>query len=180
MVLEQAILAFILNHQPEFYLERGDETRRERLEMVASELSRLPFRTAVALAVQGWEESKWARYVAEGCRDVPQKAPDCDHGKARGYWQFWANTCPAAYAYEPGTRESLREEIRCAARVWTNSTRWCSVTRGIPEAQGGFAGFGGGCQTKSSERRAKAYEVALQRVTRLRAQPAKPEEQAGG
>jgi len=170
MTLEQALLALLLA-QPAYHVEIPDQTRQDRLEAVAHELSALPQTVAVALAVQGYAESGWARYVAEGCTEIPKGSPDCDKGRARGYWQLWRNTCPSAYEYAAGTRESLHEEVSCAARIWNSSARRCSAMRGIPEAQGGFAAFSGSCVARSSERRATAYRSALARLERIRSRP---------
>jgi hypothetical protein len=86
MTFYQALLSILLA-QPSYYLERPDVTRTDRLEAVAAELAEMPRTVAVALVVQGHWESGWARYVWEGCTEIPRGAPSCDRGRASGYWQ---------------------------------------------------------------------------------------------
>lgn len=119
MTYLEALLALLLS-QPAFWLERPDPTREARLAQVASELAAFHPEIAAALVVQGQAESGFARYVADGCVNVPRKASDCDRGRARGYWQQWRAQCPGAYRYAAGTPESLHEEAHCVARRW----RW--------------------------------------------------------
>jgi len=75
MTYFDAILTLLLS-QPAFWLERPDETREPRMAQVAQELQAYPPEVASALVVQGQAESKYARYVWEGCRVVPKGAPD--------------------------------------------------------------------------------------------------------
>lgn len=119
-----ALLALLLA-QPAYYLERGDTTRAPRLELVASELAAYPPDVAAGLVAVGYAESGWARYVAEGCYQVPRGAPNCDGGRALGYWQLHRTTCPAAFSVPPWTRASLREQVACSARLWDGQSRRC-------------------------------------------------------
>ncbi len=172
----EALLALLLA-QPAFWLERPegdypDTTRGERLEMVASELATLPESVAIGLAVQGWRESRWAAYVWKGCVDVPKGASSCDKGRARGYWQLWAGTCPAAYEHFAGTRESLHEEVRCMARLWGGNILRCQERLNGDRIAAAFAGFSGGCSPAGAYYRAEAYNDTLARYLRLKARAA--------
>jgi hypothetical protein len=152
-----ALLALLLA-QPAYYLERPDPTRQARLELVAAELAAYPPDVAAGLAVIGHRESGWARYVAEGCYQVPRRAPNCDGGRALGYWQLHRGACPAAWLSPPWTRASLHEQVACAVRLWDGASRRC-----LPSG-GGF-----GCiwadRSWSATRWATAYSV-LQRGSR--------------
>ena len=145
MTYFDAILTLLLSH-PAFWLERPDDTRGPRMSQVAGEIQAYPPEVAAALIVQGQAESGFARYVAEGCRVVPKGAPDCDHGRARGYWQAWRAQCPVAYRYPVGSAQSLHEEVHCVARRW----RWHLA--GAGRAGGYLVG------------RDRAYRVALARM----------------
>lgn len=170
MTYFSALLALLLA-QPAYYPERPDDTREARLTMVAEELVRYPREIAVAAIVQGQAESTFARYVWRGClpEEIPEKAPDCDRFRARGYLQFWRNRCPAAYQYEPGTRESLREEIACFARGWKSNRQRC-VAQGVHPDEAGFTGFSGSswCAWRGGKVRAEAYRSALTRFMKLK------------
>jgi hypothetical protein len=130
-VTASALLAVLLALPP-YYLERGDPTRAPRLEAVAQELAAYPPDVAAGLIAIGDAETHWARYVGEGCYQIPRHAPDCDGGRALGYWQLHRSTCPAAFVSPPWSRESLHEQVACAARLWDGQSRRC-----LP-AGGGF------------------------------------------
>ncbi len=168
MTYFSALLALLLA-QPAFYLETPDDTRSARLTMVAEELVRYPRQIAVAAIVQGQAESGFARYVWEGCKLIPDKAPDCDHSRARGYFQLWRDRCVEAYRYAPGTRESLREELACFARHWKGNRQRCAA-QGVHPDEAGFSGFAGGywCTWRGAKRRAESYRAALTKFQKLK------------
>ncbi len=174
-MIYEAALFTLLQQQPACYVEIPDNTRDTRLTMVAHELARLPQSVAVALAYQGWQESKWSSWVWNGC--IPSKKPkgasgNCDRGRARGAFQLWENTCRAAYQYEPGTAESLHEEVACAARIWRNGIRRCEGRHPDGNIAGAFSAFAGAsCEWPGGAARAREYEATLQRFLRIRRQP---------
>jgi hypothetical protein len=164
-------LFLLLQRQPAYYLEAPDATRDMRLQMVAAELSQYPRSVSVALAYQGHRESGWALYVWRGCipAEIPKGAPSCDKGHARGYWQEWENTCRDAYRYQPGTAESLHEEVQCAARIWRSSLQRCRGRNDAGDIAGAFAGFSAvGCAWQGGKARASEYDATLTRFLRLR------------
>ena len=173
MTSAAAILALLLA-QPAYWLEAPDATRPARLELVAAELAAYPPPVAAALAYQGWRETGWARYVSEGCTEIPHGAPGCDAGRARGYWQVHRGTCPRAWALPAGAPESLHEEAACAARLWTGALQRCRGRHPAGDVAGAFAGFVGGCEWAPAARRAEGYETTLAHLLRLRGPHARP------
>ena len=171
MTYYSALLAF-LSAFPAYYLEQPDATRPARLEMVAHELAPYPRSVAIPLAYQMQRESGFAAYVWNGCENPPKGAPSCDKGKARGYLQPWEVACRAAYQYAPGTIESLREEVKCGARIWRNGLRRCDGRHPAGNIAGGFSAFAGAsCEWPGGAKRATEYEATLQRFLRIRRQP---------
>jgi len=108
-------------------------------------------RTKLALAMYAiaYHESKFAHYVGSGhCEDGPRSAR-CDNGQARTYWQMHPQTCPEAWAAEPGSHAELEAAARCTVRVFAASARICSApgtkwwAEGMPSWSLIFAKYGG-------------------------------------
>jgi hypothetical protein len=115
---------------PPYYREPGDTTREARFRVVAHELSGLRPAVATALIKIGQAESGFAAYVGAGCLVIPKGAPNCDGGRALGYWQLHRSTCPAAWRFPPWTIESLREQVTCAARLYQGAASRCLPANG--------------------------------------------------
>lgn len=96
MTPEAIILRVLLALQP-YNLEPADPTRAPRMALLAAELARFPSNVVAGLIDIGRAESQFARYVAEGCYQVPKGAPDCDRHTALGYWQLKRSTYPTAW-----------------------------------------------------------------------------------
>jgi hypothetical protein len=173
-MLKALAILTLLKQQPACYIEIPDPTRDARLEIVATELAELPQSVALPLAYQGWKESRWCRYVFEGCFNIPKGAgANCDKGKARGYFQEHFNTCQTAYQFAPGTPESLHAEIQCAAGMWRASLQRCRGRHPAGDIAGAFGGFAGriGCTWPQGAQRATEYDTTLAKFLRIKAQP---------
>jgi len=131
MLPEATLLAALLRLGP-YSLEPADPTREWRLAQVAGVLAGYPREVAAGVAWIGWPESRYARYVWAGCSKsiVPKRAPNCDEGRALGYWQLHQATCPAAWGFPPWTTESLKAQVACAARLYQGAAPRCLVASG--------------------------------------------------
>lgn len=93
------------------------EGRHHRLMGVAQAITAAtddPREQALLLAL-GHHESHFAQLVGEDrCQDLWRGA--CDWGKARGYWQAWAATCPEYHALAPRHPDAIRASAECAVR----------------------------------------------------------------
>jgi hypothetical protein len=156
MSLTELILALLVALPPHTTdRDRGEtiEARTERLAPFASEMveaTRGDRRMLAALLVLGDEESHWAGYVTDGrCHEGPL-GQRCDAGLARGPWQLHAQTCRRAWQHPAGSKESLHEEVRCAAALLRYGGRKCRSWSG---AFGVYAGVG--CGWRGGPRRAR-------------------------
>lgn len=145
--------------------DEGEEQRAKRLDEIASAIvhaSQGSRRRAAALLALGHHESNWARYVGDGCQDVPDGAPDCDRGKARSYWQVHRSVCPRAWG-----DDSLDAYARCADRVFWRAVRRCRERSRHGEIAGGFSGYtGASCNWGLAAKRAKTYRLRLAKLSR--------------
>lgn len=172
MNLFDAIVAILLAW-PAFYTEVDEQPEKRRARLVvaaieieqASRATREPGETAAALLALGFHESRFAAYVGEGrCHEGP-KGARCDNGKARGYFQLWLVACPSAWRLEPGSRESLRAEARCAARAWRGARLRCRNRHPAGPIAGAFAGYrGADCEWSRGARRAKTWDRLVGRL----------------
>jgi hypothetical protein len=161
------VLVAILLAWPPFYTETDEqpEARRLRLVMAAQAIEQVahatpdPAQTAAALLAIGFHESRFAAYVGQGrCHEGP-KGARCDEGRARGYWQLWRVACPPAWRLEPGSREALHAEARCAARAWRGALWRCRRRHPAGPIAGAFAGYrGADCEWARGARRAQTFE----------------------
>jgi hypothetical protein len=163
----ETVLAAMLS-LPGYSLD-DQATRAERYRPVAeaiSAVSQSP-ETAAALVALGWHESGFAQAVLEGhCERMPSHSR-CDQGRARGVWQAWRVACPAAYAYEAGTPESLLAEAKCAANNLYSARNRC-ITRADDAWSGMFSGYrGASCTWAPAARRVQTFRVVLAMIRRL-------------
>lgn len=123
--------------------------------------------TAAALVALGWHESGFAQAVIEGhCERMPSHSR-CDKGRARGVWQAWRVACPAAYAFEAGSPESLRAEVHCAANNLYSARNRC-ITRADDAWSWMFSGYrGASCTWPAAAGRAQTFRKVLEMVRRL-------------
>jgi len=173
MNLLEMILAVLLSW-PAFYTETDEqpEARRVRLVMAAlaiehtAKQSAEPKQMAAALLTIGFEESRFAAYVGQGRCDEGPKGARCDRGKARGYWQLWRVSCPAAWELPHNTREALRAETACAARIWRGALLRNRSCHPAGKIAGAFAGYRGGadCRWPRAAGRAQRYQRVLYRL----------------
>lgn len=166
MSIVQAVLAVLLAVRPAAS-DAGEslDARTARLERAAEEIARTAeaypgreLETAAALVTLGVHETRFARYVARGCFDVPAGGADCDDGKARSYFQVWAVGCPVLGVLPRGGKLELRAATSCAARIYWYGRRECN------HVLGAFARYavGHGCSWSGAYDRA----ATLRNVTR--------------
>jgi hypothetical protein len=120
MTRAEIILRLLLSLTP----YRGDVAedpaeRAARLTVLAEDIADVTRddHEAARLVALGVHETHFARNVQTGHCELMPAGERCDHGRARGVWQFHARTCPAAYRFAAGTPESWRAEALCAARL---------------------------------------------------------------
>ncbi len=152
-----------------YYLEPGDPSRAGRLEQVAGLLAPYPRSTIAALVELGQSESGFARYVGEGCYQVPPGAPSCDHGTSLGYWQVKRRTCSEAFQFPPWTVESLSHQVTCAARHFRWALWYCAGKHPSGRVAGAFAAYAGQpCDWEDGTERAERMLFILYKLNRLR------------
>lgn len=174
-MLEHKILYVLMGLVP-WYGDRDDTEaqRRALLQPIAADIAFAvaeksdglsPELKASAVMAVGDHESHWARYVIEArCSEGPPGAR-CDEGLARGPFQQHASACPRAYRHPEGSRESLREEARCAVRLLTGALRRCRGRHPAGDWAGAFSGYrSASCEWKPAARRAQTMNLMYQKL----------------
>jgi len=166
MVLEQKILYVLMGLTPwNGDVNDTEAERRALLQPIAADIAFAAteksdglgavLKASAVLAV-GDHESHWARYVIEGRCDEGPVGARCDEGLARGPFQQHASACPRAYRHPEASRESLREEARCAVRLLTGALRRCRGRHPAGNWAGAFSGYrSASCAWKPAARRQK-------------------------
>ncbi len=100
---------------------------------------------AAAVLAVGQHESHYASLVgADQCSAMPA-GQRCDRGKARSYWQLWAQAAPALHALPLGDPDATRVAAWAAARQLASAARFCSEP-GAWDWAAAFGRYGGrGC-----------------------------------
>lgn len=120
--------------------EDGREIRLDGIAIVIAEASASDLDAAILLAL-GWHESRFARYVGRGCRDIPEGASDCDGGRARSYWQAWRVTCRSAWRLPRGSEAATLAFAACALRRFHGSAKRCRGRHPAGYWAGAFSGY---------------------------------------
>jgi hypothetical protein len=108
-----------------------------------------------ALLAAGHAETLFAlRLGLDECRPG-----ECDDGLARGYWQVHEPLCPDAWAMDPGAERAKLEAV-CALRFLRYKAGQCGSLKAA------VSGFTGDCRPRDRAIRDRAYEVALDVLTR--------------
>lgn len=144
MIEAATVAAWILSKPA--WLDR-DVTREQRapiVEMYATAIvdaSRNDTDVAMLLSLARHEASFSVRIGGGNC---PARA--CDHGRARGWFQLHESACRAAWAFDAGTVESVREEARCALSQLKHHG-WRCREHSLTPMMGAFSGYatGGDC-----------------------------------
>jgi len=144
-----------------------DTTREDRVPFVRryaeAIVAEAPADHEVALLLaHGWEETKFAHLVLSGHCDEMPAGQRCDSLRARGAFSLHRNACPAAYRYDVGSAESIREEVRCTLGLLYYHSKRCREHAATP-LLGMFGGMGGtGCHAP----RAAAKVLAASRIAK--------------
>lgn len=176
------VLAVLLGYQPfELDLPETKEERAIRLTPYAIEITAYAntfpkgwgaHETAASLLEIGDEESKFAKYVTEGCKVIPKGAANCDtdyKGRVRALtpWQLHERTCPEVFATEPGSIENIRAGIRCAAKTFRGAYYFCDGKNPHGKIAGAFSGYRSlslGCTWQPAYQRSLDYTTTLARL----------------
>lgn len=166
---------------PTFYGDRGEtfDQRYKLLEPLAFEIVSAAGGSrwrASLLVTTAYAETRLARFVIEGrCEEGPV-GMRCDYSHklkrslSRGVFQLKEESCRAAYQYPAGSRESLREEARCAIRQLGAAKKRCAGVHPAGDLAGMFSGYGGNsCIWPAAAERAKRVPVIESRLSILAA-----------
>lgn len=188
--LKAAVLALLVQVPAHWSdVDEDPGARRARLDVAAGDIAEAALvkpagwgptwpalDVAAAMVNLGRAESQWARYVADGCHELPvnprtgKAVAHCDRGRAHAYWQVWAVGCPALVDVERGSRAEQVAAARCSARLFVSAFVRCK------EADkdwmvGAYAGYRSKCDiVEGTRQRAAAhYEVKVKLRAELRA-----------
>lgn len=161
--MKGAILVILLSLAPhKTDKDEPVDARRARLETIAEDIAAAADGrrdTAAALVTLGWRESRFARYVGQGCVNVPKGHANCDSGRARSYWQVWSKGCRPGWALPPGSREAQAAFAKCAGRLWRAARRRCGGT-----LFGAYSGYRSFCVWEPARKRAVWHRGFLGRI----------------
>jgi hypothetical protein len=143
------------------WVDRGEspEARRELFRPVAEAIdaeAKTPRQKAFLIA-QGFEDTKFARYVIEDrCLDGP-KGQRCDEGRSHGPFGVSVKYCPS---------KDFRVQAHCALKAaWGGAQRCKDHSLSPPHAWFvGTAGMGRSCAWPGADRRVATFQRILARL----------------
>lgn len=151
--------------------DRGHESRVERalrLRPLVDAWRSLPTWTLAAHVALTWHESRWARYIWNGCRRIPPGAPDCDGGYARTVYQLHKRDAESVWRLPDGSEAQVTEAVAVAHRRLMWAYRLCQGKHPSGEDwQGAFSGYTGrGCKWRGGPNGTAARARTMRRVER--------------